>query len=193
MLRNSILSKLLWDKNPPHPCPASQRIHLCFHRGKALLLHKDVHVCGRNRNLRNSFIFMFQWMLSCQLYVFQIYLGILLRKFVFWCMFHFLWQISSCHNGMMFGASTQALTFAPLKAHMVKRKQQVGGQTVCQAAVAADRVPDMGKRNLMNLLLLGAISLPSAGLIGPYLYFFVPPRYIPPPLHLCAWISFFDI
>ncbi|CAM6077190.1 unnamed protein product [Sphagnum tenellum] len=47
--------------------------------------------------------------------------------------------------------------------------------TVCQAAVAADRVPDMGKRNLMNLLLLGAISLPSAGLIGPYLYFFVPP------------------
>jgi cytochrome b6-f complex iron-sulfur subunit len=84
-------------------------------------------------------------------------------------------KISSCHNGMMFGASTQALTFAPLKAHMVKRKQQVGGQTVCQAAVAADRVPDMGKRNLMNLLLLGAISLPSAGLIGPYLYFFVPP------------------
>jgi hypothetical protein len=132
-------------------------------------------------------------MLWCQLYVFQIYLGILLRTFVFWCMFRFLWQISSCHNGMMFGASTQALSFAPLKAHMVKRKQQVGGQTVCQAAVAADRVPDMGKRNLMNLLLLGAISLPSAGLIGPYLYFFVPPRYIPPPLHLSAWISFFDI
>ncbi len=66
---------------PPHPCPASQRIPVCFNGGKALPLHKDIHVCGTNRNLRNSFIFMFEWMLSCQLYVFQIYLGILLRIF----------------------------------------------------------------------------------------------------------------
>ncbi|CAK9189766.1 unnamed protein product [Sphagnum troendelagicum] len=82
-------------------------------------------------------------------------------------------KIASFHNGMFGGSSTQTLAFAPLKVHMVKSKQI--GQTVCQAAVVSDRVPDMGKRNLMNLLLLGAISLPSAGLIGPYLYFFVPP------------------
>ncbi|KAG8386950.1 hypothetical protein BUALT_Bualt03G0202000 [Buddleja alternifolia] len=46
----------------------------------------------------------------------------------------------------------------------------------CMASIPADdRVPDMGKRELMNLLLLGAISLPSAGMLLPYTYFFVPP------------------
>jgi hypothetical protein len=34
----------------------------------------------------------------------------------------------------------------------------------------------MNKRNVMNLLLLGGISLPVAGLAGPYLLFFVPKR-----------------
>lgn len=47
---------------------------------------------------------------------------------------------------------------------------------MCMAAsVPADRVPDMGKRKLMNLLLLGAIALPSTGMLYPYTYFFVPP------------------
>jgi cytochrome b6-f complex iron-sulfur subunit len=32
----------------------------------------------------------------------------------------------------------------------------------------------MNKRNIMNLILLGGISLPVAGLAGPYLLFFVP-------------------
>uniref|UniRef100_A0A0D9X094 plastoquinol--plastocyanin reductase n=1 Tax=Leersia perrieri TaxID=77586 RepID=A0A0D9X094_9ORYZ len=46
----------------------------------------------------------------------------------------------------------------------------------CQAAssIPADRVPDMGKRQLMNLLLLGAISLPSVGMLVPYGAFFIP-------------------
>ncbi|WIA43922.1 hypothetical protein OEZ86_010326 [Tetradesmus obliquus] len=43
-----------------------------------------------------------------------------------------------------------------------------------RAAAAAAEVPDMNKRNIMNLLLLGGISLPVAGLGGPYLLFFVP-------------------
>ena len=34
----------------------------------------------------------------------------------------------------------------------------------------------MGKRNVMNLLLVGAIGLPATSLIGGYAYFFVPPR-----------------
>jgi cytochrome b6-f complex iron-sulfur subunit len=46
----------------------------------------------------------------------------------------------------------------------------------CQAAssIPADRVPDMEKRKLMNLLLLGAISLPTVGMVVPYGAFFVP-------------------
>ena len=46
----------------------------------------------------------------------------------------------------------------------------------CQATSvpADDKVPDMGKRELMNLLLLGALSLPTAGMLVPYTYFFVP-------------------
>jgi len=46
----------------------------------------------------------------------------------------------------------------------------------CQAAssISADRVPDMEKRKLMNLLLLGAISLPTVGMVVPYGAFFVP-------------------
>lgn len=46
------------------------------------------------------------------------------------------------------------------------------------ATVAAEDVPDMAKRTTMNLLLLGAISAPVAFLGGPFLLFFVPPRYV---------------
>jgi hypothetical protein len=47
---------------------------------------------------------------------------------------------------------------------------------VPRASAAAGEVPDMGKRNVMNLLLVGAIGLPATSLIGGYAYFFVPPR-----------------
>lgn len=51
-----------------------------------------------------------------------------------------------------------------------------GVKIVCQAtSIPADRVPDMGKRQLLNLLLLGAISLPTAIMVVPYAAFFVPP------------------
>lgn len=40
---------------------------------------------------------------------------------------------------------------------------------------ADDRVPDMEKRKLMNLLLLGALALPSGGMLVPYATFFAPP------------------
>jgi cytochrome b6-f complex iron-sulfur subunit len=43
-----------------------------------------------------------------------------------------------------------------------------------QAAAVASEVPDMNKRNVMNLLLLGGAALPVAGLAGPYALFFVP-------------------
>lgn len=47
----------------------------------------------------------------------------------------------------------------------------------CQATSvpADDRVPDMERRQLMNLLLLGTLSLPTAAMLVPYGSFFVPP------------------
>jgi hypothetical protein len=47
------------------------------------------------------------------------------------------------------------------------------------ASAAAGEVPDMNKRNLMNLLLLGAIGLPGLPLAGGFAYFFVPPSCAP--------------
>merc|ERR1719353_876943 len=47
------------------------------------------------------------------------------------------------------------------------------GQEMTTHAVAGE-VPDMDKRNTMNLLLLGAASLPVATLGLPYAFFFVP-------------------
>lgn len=38
------------------------------------------------------------------------------------------------------------------------------------------QVPDMGKRNAMNLILLGGISLPAGAMLVPYALFFVPKR-----------------
>ncbi|GAB2274842.1 Cytochrome b6-f complex iron-sulfur subunit 1, chloroplastic [Dionaea muscipula] len=46
----------------------------------------------------------------------------------------------------------------------------------CQAtSIPADRVPDMEKRKLLNLILLGTLSLPTAGMLVPYGAFFAPP------------------
>lgn len=55
-----------------------------------------------------------------------------------------------------------------------------GVKITCQATTvpADDRVPDMGKRQLMNLLLLGAVSLPTAGMLVPYATFFAPPGLV---------------
>lgn len=67
--------------------------------------------------------------------------------------------------------------FVAGKAKMVKLGGKGKGMVVtCQAtSIPADKVPDMGKRELLNLLLLGAISLPSAAMLVPYATFFVPP------------------
>jgi cytochrome b6-f complex iron-sulfur subunit len=42
------------------------------------------------------------------------------------------------------------------------------------AAAAASEVPDMNKRNIMNLILLGGVGVPATGMLGAYAYFFVP-------------------
>ena len=55
-------------------------------------------------------------------------------------------------------------------------QRRSSSSVTCQAvsSIPADRVPDMEKRKLMNLLLLGAISLPTAGMLVPYGSFFIP-------------------
>ncbi|KAM7492634.1 hypothetical protein LguiA_035555 [Lonicera macranthoides] len=80
----------------------------------------------------------------------------------------------SSKNGMS-GASSMVKS--------TTRTSQLGGgmgkksaKITCQAtSIPADRVPDMAKRELMNLLLLGALSLPTAGMLIPYGSFLAPP------------------
>lgn len=73
-------------------------------------------------------------------------------------------------------APSQALVGKPARTTLVQGKERRGGKITCQAtSIPADRVPDMGKRQLMNLLLLGAVSLPTAGMLIPYATFFAPP------------------
>jgi cytochrome b6-f complex iron-sulfur subunit len=69
---------------------------------------------------------------------------------------------------------THAAFVKPARTNMVTKEK--GMRIACQATSipADDGVPDMGKRELMNLLLLGALSLPTAGMLVPYTYFFVP-------------------
>jgi hypothetical protein len=63
-------------------------------------------------------------------------------------------------------------TIAPRRAPAAARP------VVKAAASVASEVPDMNKRNIMNLILLGGVSLPAAGLALPYAVFFYPPRQV---------------
>ncbi|KAK7401995.1 hypothetical protein VNO78_13917 [Psophocarpus tetragonolobus] len=81
-------------------------------------------------------------------------------------------QVWSGKSGIL--CPSQALMVKPVKRQMMGKSK--GMRITCQAtSIPADRVPDMSKRKLMNLLLLGALSLPSAGILGPYTFFLVPP------------------
>ncbi|KAJ0983629.1 hypothetical protein J5N97_011930 [Dioscorea zingiberensis] len=83
-------------------------------------------------------------------------------------------QLCSRKNGIF--SPSQALLIKPAKGLGFGREMNGGRVIRCQAtSISADRVPDMGKRQLMNLLLLGALSLPTVGMLIPYTYFFVPP------------------
>ncbi|XP_020599940.1 cytochrome b6-f complex iron-sulfur subunit, chloroplastic [Phalaenopsis equestris] len=81
-------------------------------------------------------------------------------------------QLCSSKNGIY--APSQALLYKPTKGLGSEKDRRM--KIACQAtSISADRVPDMGKRKLLNLLLLGTISLPTAGMLFPYAAFFVPP------------------
>ncbi|CAA2980650.1 cytochrome b6-f complex iron-sulfur subunit, chloroplastic [Olea europaea subsp. europaea] len=81
--------------------------------------------------------------------------------------------LCSSKNGMN-SSSQAALIKCVRSSHLVQKENKM--RVSCMASIPADdRVPDMGKRELLNLLLLGALSLPTAGMLVPYASFFVPP------------------
>ncbi|KAK9677964.1 hypothetical protein RND81_11G179000 [Saponaria officinalis] len=83
-------------------------------------------------------------------------------------------QIWSSKSGI-FAPSMAGAKPGRINVAMGKEKER-GMSVICQAtSIPADNVPDMEKRKLLNLLLLGAISLPSGIMLYPYTYFFVPP------------------
>jgi len=73
---------------------------------------------------------------------------------------------------MAFALGSRSTVAAPRRA---AAKAPVARPTVKVAASATSEVPDMNKRNIMNLILLGGITLPAGGLALPYAAFFVPP------------------
>ncbi|KAH9744360.1 cytochrome b6-f complex iron-sulfur subunit [Citrus sinensis] len=82
-------------------------------------------------------------------------------------------QLCSSKSGMF--CPSRAFLVKPARTQMVT-KNPMGMKIKCQAtSIPADRVPDMGKRQLMNLLLLGAVSLPTGFMLVPYATFFAPP------------------
>ncbi|KAJ6796970.1 cytochrome b6-f complex iron-sulfur subunit 2, chloroplastic [Iris pallida] len=79
-------------------------------------------------------------------------------------------QLCSGKNGMS-SPTSRALLAKPAKGWGYGRERSM--RVSCMGtSIPADRVPDMEKRKLMNLLLLGAISLPSAGMLVPRDWFF---------------------
>lgn len=61
----------------------------------------------------------------------------------------------------------------------VRAKPARSARMVTRAAAVSGDVPDMGKRQLMNALLLGAVGAPVTALAGGFAYFFVPPSCVP--------------
>ncbi|TMW99254.1 hypothetical protein EJD97_002848 [Solanum chilense] len=85
-------------------------------------------------------------------------------------------QLCSSKSGL--SSVSQALLVKPMKINghgMGKDNKRMKVKCMAASIPADNRVPDMEKRNLMNLLLLGALALPTGGMLVPYATFFAPP------------------
>ncbi|KAK4727404.1 hypothetical protein R3W88_032321 [Solanum pinnatisectum] len=84
-------------------------------------------------------------------------------------------QLCSSRSGV--SSVSQALLVKPMKinGHGMGKDKRMKVKCMAASIPADDRVPDMEKRNLMNLLLLGALALPTGGMLVPYATFFAPP------------------
>ncbi|XWS39523.1 hypothetical protein CRYUN_Cryun18bG0062800 [Craigia yunnanensis] len=76
-------------------------------------------------------------------------------------------QLCSSKSGMF--CQSQTFLVKPTRTQMIKKETHKGMRLTCQAtSIPADRVPDMGKRELTNLILLWALSLPTGFMLVPY-------------------------
>ena len=82
-------------------------------------------------------------------------------------------QLSAKHS---LGCAAKPLAAAPRRAPAARAAPRTVASSM---ATKNEDVPDMGKRQLMNLLLVGAIGLPGLPLAGGFAYFFVPPSCVP--------------
>merc|ERR1719364_154524 len=70
-------------------------------------------------------------------------------------------------------SSASALGVSPAGRTLIQPK--IEAPVVTMAAAEGDFVPDMQRRTIMNLVLLGGAALPVGWLGGGFVYFFVPP------------------
>lgn len=75
---------------------------------------------------------------------------------------------------MAFVATSAFVGKPVVKASSCVQKKPSTAVVRMAAAEGADMVPDMNKRNIMNLLLVGAISVPATGILGSWLWFLYP-------------------
>lgn len=75
-------------------------------------------------------------------------------------------------------AASKASVFGEAKAlsvvKMAPARRAQNSATVCMAGAPA-YVPDMNRRNLMNLILAGSVALPGTAVLGGWLFTLVPP------------------
>lgn len=82
-------------------------------------------------------------------------------------------QCCSSKNGVL--SAKKALMPKSARSQSTGRNKEM--KVTCQASsIPADRVPEIERRKLMNLLLFGAIGLPTAGILVPHTAFFAAPR-----------------
>ena len=74
---------------------------------------------------------------------------------------------------LAFLASAGGFSVAP--AHPMVAHAKLASPVVTMAAAEGEFVPDMQRRTIMNLVLLGGAALPVGWLGGGFVYFFVPP------------------
>ena len=86
-------------------------------------------------------------------------------------------QLGSSRSATMLAMMSRGMFVKPARtSHQMVRKEKIGLRIACQAtSIPADNVPDMEKRKLLNLLLVGALSLPTGFMLVPYATFFAPP------------------
>ncbi|KAJ0264999.1 Cytochrome b6-f complex iron-sulfur subunit [Hirschfeldia incana] len=86
-------------------------------------------------------------------------------------------QLGSSRSATMLALSRGMMFVKPTRtSHQMARKEKIGLRIACQAtSIPAENVPDMEKRKLLNLLLVGALSLPTGFMLVPYATFFAPP------------------